>query len=493
MVTINVDGKKIDAEKGSILIEVLRENGIDVPSLCYVKNLTPISACRLCTVEIVRKGKSRFVTSCNYPITENVDVKPNSERVIKIRKNILELLLARCPDVKVLQDLAKKYGLEEIRYPIEHENCILCGLCVRACSEIAGAHAINFSNRGLEKEVSTPFDIVSDLCTNCNECIKVCPTGAVELMVKRYSECPDLIASGHRLCAGCAESVIVRQLLHATENAVVISNATGCFEIATSIYPFTAWKVPWIHSAFENAAATISGIEACYKVLKRKGEIKEDGIKFIALAGDGGTYDIGIQALSGAAERGHDFLYVCLNNEAYMNTGIQRSSATVKGASTTTSPSGSVIPGKKEYPKDLTEIMVAHKIPYVAQTSPAFYNDLISKANKAFGIEGPKFINIISPCPRGWRFPPEKSIEMARKAVETCIWPLYEVENNKYRLTSLSRLIAENKKDKLPISDYLSVQGRFSHLFDPKFKHVIIEIQERIDREWERLKKKCGY
>lgn len=493
MITINVDGKKLDVEEGRILIEVLQENEIYVPTLCYVKGLTPINACRLCTVEIVKKGRSSFVTSCNYPITENIDIKTNSESVIKIRRNIIELLLARCPDVKILQDLAKEYGIEKIRYPIEHENCILCGLCVRACNEIAGAHAINFSNRGLNKKISTPFEIVSDLCINCNECVKVCPTGAVELLVKKYSEKPDLIASGHRLCAGCAEAIIVRQILHATDNPVVISNATGCLEVATSIYPYTSWKIPWIHSAFENAASTISGIEACYKVLKRKGLIKYDNIKFIAFGGDGGTYDIGIQALSGAAERGHDFLYVCFNNEAYMNTGIQRSSATSKGASTTTSPAGSVIPGKKQNPKNLTEIMVAHKIPYIAQTSPGFYNDLIAKAHKAFSIEGPKFINVISPCPRGWRFDPEKTIEISRKAVQTSFWPLYEVKNRKYRLTGLSKLIAEGKKQKLPIEEYLRMQGRFMHLFSNKFIALIQEIQEQIDKEWEELKIKCGY
>ncbi|MFX1257523.1 MAG: thiamine pyrophosphate-dependent enzyme [Promethearchaeota archaeon] len=323
--------------------------------------------------------------------------------------------------------------------------------------------------------------------------MKVCPTGAVELLVKKYSKKPELLASGHRLCAGCAEPIIIRQILHATEDPVVISNATGCTEVATTIYPYTSWKVSWIHTAFENAAATISGVEACYRVLKKKGKLKNGKINFLAFGGDGGTYDIGLQSLSGAVERGHDFLYVCLNNEAYMNTGIQRSSATLRGASTTTSPSGLIIPGKKEFPKNLTEIMVAHKIPYVAQSSPGFYNDLIAKASRAFTINGPKFLNAISPCPRGWRFPSEKTIKISKLAVETCLWPLYEVKFGKYKLTSFSKLIAEGKKEKIPIIDYLGTQGRFKHLFNNKFRGVISEIQEYVDRNWGELLKKCGY
>lgn len=492
MITISVDGKKIDVKEGNILLEVLQENGFDIPTLCYHKDLSPQGSCRLCTVEIIKKGRSNFVTSCNYPVTDSIGVKTNSEGVIKIRKMLIELLFARCPDVKIVKELAKKIGVKTTRFTLEYENCLLCGLCVRACNEIAGAHAINFSKRGLDKKVTTPAGEITDVCINCNECIKVCPTGEVELWVKEFSKMPDSISSGHRLCAGCAEPIIVRQILHATNEPVVVANATGCLEVATTIYPYTSWKTPWIHSAFENAASTMSGVEACYRVLKRKGKINKE-IKFVAFGGDGGTYDIGIQALSGAAERGHDFLYVCLNNEAYMNTGIQRSGATPKGASTTTSPAGSVIPGKKEYPKDLTEIMAAHKIPYVAQASPGFYNDLIAKAGKAFSIEGPKFINVISPCSRGWRYPTDVTIDVSKKAVETCFWPLYEVQNSEYRLTGLSKLIADGKKQKTPIMEYLKMQGRFKHLFTEKYKEIIPEIQSRIDKDWDALKKKCGY
>lgn len=168
--------------------------------------------------------------------------------------------------------------------------------------------------------------------------------------IKELTERPICLTEGHRLCPGCAEPTIARQVLMATDKPVVISNATGCFEVSTTGYPYSAWNVPWIHSAFENAAATISGVEAAYRVMRRQGKITDE-MRFVCFAGDGGTYDIGFQALSGAIERGHQFLFVCLNNEAYMNTGIQRSGATGMGASTTTSPAGTRIPGKKEFPE----------------------------------------------------------------------------------------------------------------------------------------------
>jgi pyruvate ferredoxin oxidoreductase beta subunit len=310
--------------------------------------------------------------------------------------------------------------------------------------------------------------------------------------LKELSKKEERLASGHRLCAGCAEPIIVRQILLAIDEPVVIANATGCLEVATTIYPYTSWKVPWIHSAFENAAATISGVEAAYRVLKRKGTVK-DTIRFIAFAGDGGTYDIGIQSLSGAAERGHDFLYVCLNNEAYMNTGIQRSSATPKGAVTTTSPCGDEIPGKKEYSKDLTGIMAAHKIPYVAQVSPGYHIDLMEKVQRAMSHYGPKFINAIAVCPRGWRAENDKAITNSKLAVDTCIWPLYEVEEREWRLTSASKSIAEGKKEKKPVDEYFKQQARFKHLFGDKFADLLPEIQEKTDQDWEELKKNCGY
>jgi pyruvate ferredoxin oxidoreductase beta subunit len=310
--------------------------------------------------------------------------------------------------------------------------------------------------------------------------------------LKKLSEKPELLAPGHRLCAGCGASIIVRQILLASDYPVVIANATGCLEVATTIYPYTSWRVPFFHSAFENAAATIAGVETMYQVQKRKGKITRD-IKFIAFGGDGGTYDIGVQALSGALERGHDILYVCYNNGAYMNTGIQRSSATPRGASTTTSPAGRVIPGKKRSPKDLTAIVAAHNIPYCGQTSPSFYNDLIGKVQKALAAEGPTFLNIISPCPRGWRHETHESIAMAEEAVTCCFWPLYEVEDGEWNLTGYSKQIADGKKDKTSAIDWMKKQGRFKHLFTEEWKSLLESIQNQVDKDWEALKKRCGY
>ena len=308
------------------------------------------------------------------------------------------------------------------------------------------------------------------------------------ITLEELQEKPDKLTEGHRLCAGCGEPTIVRQVLMATDLPVVVSNATGCFEVSTSGFPYSAWNVPWIHSAFENAAATIAGVESAYKVLKRKGKI-QDEMSFAAFAGDGGTYDIGFQALSGAIERGHQFLFVCMNNEAYMNTGIQRSGATGKGASTTTSPAGSLIPGKKEFPKDITKIVAAHELPYAAQASPHNWKDLHEKASKGFEAGGPAFLNVISPCPRGWRHDSSQTIAIARLAVETCVWPLYEYDHGKWNLTGESKRIAEGKKDKLPIDDWIKSQGRFKHLQSSKWENIADEIQENVDKKWDELVK----
>ena len=291
------------------------------------------------------------------------------------------------------------------------------------------------------------------------------------------------LSSGHRMCAGCTAPTIVKMISLASKYPLVVSCATGCLEVATTIYPNTAWNCSFIHNAFENSAATLSGVETAYKALKKKDKIKDD-IKFIGFAGDGGSYDIGLQSISGAMERGHDMLFVCYDNEAYMNTGIQRSSATPKGAATTTAPAGKVMPGKKEFRKDLTAIMVAHKIPYVAQASPNNWQDLMKKVEKALEIKGPKFMNVIMPCTLGWRFMPDKGIEIAKLAVETCFWPLYEVENGKYNVTYKPR-------EKKPLSEFLKTQGRFAHLSKDANKYIIDELQAQVDREWEGLLKKC--
>lgn len=298
--------------------------------------------------------------------------------------------------------------------------------------------------------------------------------------LKELSKIEERLTGGHRLCAGCGASIALRQILFALgETPVVVGCATGCLEVATTIYPYTAWRVPFIHTAFENVAATVSGIESAYRFLKKKGKIKKE-IKFLAIGGDGGTYDIGLQSLSGMLERGHRIVYVCYDNQAYMNTGIQRSGATPQGASTTTSPAGKLRPGKLEQRKDLTAICVAHRIPYVAQATIYFWQDLINKAKKAFAQKGPAFLNVLAPCPRGWRFPSYKTVEIAKLAVETGIWPLYEVERGKLVLTYKLR-------KRKPIEEWLKSQGRYKHLFKPENERIIKSLQEEIDQMWRSL------
>lgn len=220
-----------------------------------------------------------------------------------------------------------------------------------------------------------------------------------------------------------------------------------------------------------------------YKALKKKGKIDKD-IKFVAVGGDGGTYDIGFQSLSGAMERGHDLLYLCYDNGAYMNTGIQRSSATPFGTDTTTSPAGSVVKGKMQQRKNLTRIMAAHGIPYVAQTSPAHWRDSINKFKKALETEGPKFINAFSPCNRGWRSATDDAILLSRLAVDTCYWPLYEIEDGVTKINYVP-------KEKKPIEEFLKPQGRFKHMFAPGNEWIVRRLQEEIDREWERLNREA--
>ena len=294
----------------------------------------------------------------------------------------------------------------------------------------------------------------------------------------------ELFTSGHRLCAGCGEGTIVRMALKALRGPTIIVSATGCLEVASTIYPYTSWRTSWAHVAFENAAAVASGIEAAYKALTRRNAWDKQ-VDVIAIAGDGGTFDIGIQALSGALERGHDFLYICLDNEAYMHTGIQRSGATPHGAATTTSPAGTKIPGKPEFKKDLIGICAAHGIEYAATASPAYWNDLITKVRKGLEFEGPAVIHMFSPCPLGMRHDWEKSIEIARLAVQTRYWPVYEVEKGKYKLN------IKVTKPK-PVVEFLKMQGRFRHLFQPQFQHEIDVIQRWVDENWKRITELCG-
>jgi len=301
--------------------------------------------------------------------------------------------------------------------------------------------------------------------------------------LKELSKKEELFTHGHRMCSGCGAPIIVKQLLLASDYPIVASNATGCLEVSTCISEYTAWKIPWIHNAFENAAATLSGVEAMYRSLKKQGKIAKE-IKFVAFGGDGGTYDIGFQSLSGAMERGHDMLYVCYDNGGYMNTGIQRSSATPIGTDTTTSPAGSVVKGKMQQRKNLTRIMAAHGIPYVAQASPAHWRDAVVKFKKALEIPGPKFINVIAPCNRGWRSSTDDAILLSRIAVDTCYWPLYEVEHGVTKINY-------TPKEKRPVEDFLRPQGRFKHMFAPGNEWLIALFQDEVDREWERLNREA--
>jgi pyruvate ferredoxin oxidoreductase beta subunit len=289
----------------------------------------------------------------------------------------------------------------------------------------------------------------------------------------------EYFAPGHRSCQGCAEALAVRLVCKALGRNIIIASATGCMEIVSSPLPFTSWRVPWFHCAFENTAAVASGIESGLKVLMRKGRIPKKKIVTIGIAGDGGTADIGLQALSGALERGHDFIYICTDNEAYMNTGIQRSSSTPFGASTTTSPAGKMKMGQITWKKNMAAIAAAHNIPYVATACPSYPIDLIQKVKKAANLEGAAYVHILSVCPTGWRSAPDLSIKLGRLAVETGSFPLYEVEHGRYRLN------IDFPKLK-PIQEYLKLQGRFRHLTEDMIK----EIQKRIHHDYEQLRER---
>lgn len=295
------------------------------------------------------------------------------------------------------------------------------------------------------------------------------------------------LAPGHSTCQGCGIPAIFRTVLAATDDPVVVINATGCGEVTTTLYPYSAWKVPYIHNAFENAGATASGVEAALRAIRKKnGALRQaqgdnfDKIKIIVFAGDGGTYDIGLQSLSGALERGHDFLYVCYDNEGYMNTGGQRSSASPYGAATETTPFGAHDIGNELKRKDIIQIAEAHHIPYIAQANVAFIDDLAMKAKKAFETEGPKFLLVLQPCTNLWKYPTSEYVHIGKLATETNFWPLYEIENGRYVINYVP-------KEKMSLEKFLETQGRFKHLFKPENKPVIQKMQEMVDRGWEEL------
>lgn len=299
------------------------------------------------------------------------------------------------------------------------------------------------------------------------------------IFVPRLISKKEYFVPGHRACIGCGEALAVRLACKAMGQNTIVANATGCIEIIASQIPYTSWEVPWIHTLFENTAAVASGIESGLKAMARK-ELKPDKkTNIVAIAGDGGTVDIGIQALSGAMERGHNFTYLCFDNEAYMNTGIQRSSATPFGASTTTSPAGKVSIGQFSWKKDMPAIAVAHNIPYVATACPSYPFDLMEKIKKAVSTIGPAYVHIFSVCPTGWSCPGDLTIRIGRLAVKTGIFPLYEVENNIYKMSF-------DPPKLRPINEYMKLQGRFRHLSDDTIK----QIQKSITQKYEELRRK---
>jgi pyruvate ferredoxin oxidoreductase beta subunit len=289
----------------------------------------------------------------------------------------------------------------------------------------------------------------------------------------------ELYGPGHRSCAGCGAAVTVRMIMKALKRPAIVVNATGCMEVTTTIYPYTAWSVPWIHGLFENNSAIASGIEA-YLKSKNGGKLDADILVF---GGDGGTFDIGLQALSGALERRHDFVYICYDNEAYMNTGIQRSSATPEGAWTTTTPVGPASSGKTGPKKDLVAFTLAHHVDYVATASAAYWNDFITKVQKAAAVEGPALIHAIAPCPLGWRFKTEQTIQMGRMAVQSRYFPLFEVEKGKYKLNV--------NPHQEPLEKFLRMQGRFKHLFEPKYAAELNQLQNQVEQRWSAIQELC--
>jgi pyruvate ferredoxin oxidoreductase beta subunit len=291
-------------------------------------------------------------------------------------------------------------------------------------------------------------------------------------MVVKGDVTKEMFAAGHRGCAGCGEATAVRQVLNESGPNTIIANVTGCLEVMTTGYPETAWNVPWIHAAFENASSVASGIEAA---LIAKG--KREGVNILAFGGDGGTFDIGFQALSGMLERGHDIKYVCFDNEAYMNTGIQRCSSTPYGASTTTSPAGKCSIGESRPKKPIAAICAAHDIPYTATATIAYPKDLRKKIRKALDVKGPSFLHIFAPCPTGWGYPSEKTIEISRLAVQTGVFVLWELEGSDFNNIKVTK----KPKERKPVMEYLKAQRRFKHLMNKPGE--IEKIQAEVDEK----------
>jgi len=313
------------------------------------------------------------------------------------------------------------------------------------------------------------------------------PQGNKEIKsLKAFSTAAERFEGAHVLCPGCAHSIIVREVLNATNDNLVVGASTGCLEVCTAIYPHTSWDCSWIHIGFENSSTAIAGAERANMALRRKGRIDPNTPepKFVAFGGDGATYDIGFQWLSGCFERGHNMMYVCLDNEVYANTGGQRSSSTPIGASATTTPAGSHSYGEKQNKKDMIAIMAAHGSPYVAQVAPNKWKDMVKKIQKGFDANGPVYINAMSACTTEWKFPIHQTIEVSDMATDSLVFPLYEIIDGK------ELNITYRPKNIVPVRDYLGVQPRFKHLFKPENEYLIQEWQTRVDAQWEYLQRR---
>ena len=303
--------------------------------------------------------------------------------------------------------------------------------------------------------------------------------------LKEFSTSADRFEGANLLCPGCAHSIIVREILNATNDDLILSSSTGCLEVCTAVYPYTSWDASWIHIGFENSSTAISGVEAMHKALKTKGRLKQDrDPKFVAFGGDGASYDIGFQWISGCFERGHDMMYVVLDNEVYANTGGQRSSSTPIGSSATTSPAGRISYGEKMNKKDMLTIMAAHGSPYVAQVAPNKWKNMIKAVQQGLNTEGPTFINAMSACTTEWKFDPADTVAISDLATDSLVFPLYEIINGK------ELNITYRPKNVVPVEEYLAAQGRFKHLFKDQYKYLIKEWQERIDGNWEYLQRR---
>ena len=433
-------------------------------------------------------------------------------------------------------DLVKKGSRVRVVQPqLEHpfirrdmERCIACGRCVRVCRDVAGPACYDFTGRGFTINVDTPYGEALQLadCISCGRCVSTCPTGALTFNERKLSsfkvdesrcilcrECVNVcpvdaleetdhfesarqdwlqlvaqgsqLAGGHRMCAGCGAPVVVRQVLMGTSDPVVVSAATGCLEVSTTIYPYTSWKGSFIHTAFENSAATLSGVETAFRALEEEGRHRRERQVHrlrrrrrhlrhrppVAVGRHGARPQDALRLLR--QRRVHEHRLPALRRHPDRAPGPPparwATSRPASCSSARTSPS----------------IMIAHGIPYVAQASPHDPRDLVRKAAKALSIDGPTFLNVLAPCPRGWRSDGAESIDLAREAVNTCYWPLFECEDGEYHLTY-------RPHHKLPLVPWLKRQGRFAHLFQASNAATLEQLEQYVDEEWGKLLRKCG-